>query len=144
MLRKVNSTNIGILLLIQVNLFVFCHKTNPNPSLWTFPVPDVAKTTAVYGMIQNPFGKEVSIVSLESNQYKTVELHTMEIDKEGIKRMRKIDFPVLLQPNELIHLERGGTHLMLLDKQNRNEKLIITIQYSNGKIEKQEVEKKSL
>ncbi|WP_244934797.1 copper chaperone PCu(A)C [Leptospira jelokensis] len=144
MLRKVNNTNIGILLLIQVNLFVFCHKSNPNPSLWTFPVPDEAKTIAVYGMIQNPFGNEVSILSLESNQYKTVEFHTMEIDKEGIKRMRRIDFPILLQPNERIQMERGGTHLMLLDKQNGNENLMITIQYSNGKLETQVVEKKSL
>ncbi|WP_167481802.1 copper chaperone PCu(A)C [Leptospira bouyouniensis] len=142
--RKVNTTNLGILLLIQVNLFSFCHKSNVSQTLWTIPVPDVAKTTAVYGEIQNPSDNEITIVALESNEYKKVEFHTMVLDNEGIMRMKKMEFPISLKPKEIIKLERGGSHLMLYDKQTTKEKLMITIQYSNGTMEKHVVEKKSL
>ena len=144
MLRKVNITNLGFLFLIQVNLFVFCHKSNSKTELWTHPVPDVAKSTAVYGEIQNQTESEISILSLKSNHYKTVEFHTMVEDKEGIMRMRKLEFPVSLKPKESIRLERNGTHLMLYDKQNMDGELEISIQYSNGTVKKQVVEKKSL
>lgn len=144
MLRKVNITNSGILFLIQVNLFVFCHKSNPNYALWTIPVPDVAKTTAVYGEIQNPEDKEISILSIISNQYKRVEFHSMTTDKEGIMRMRKLEFPILMKAKEIIHLDRNGIHLMLYEKQKGEENLYLEIQFSNGVTKKMLVETKSL
>lgn len=144
MLRKVNTTNLGILFLIQVNLFIFCHKTNGEHSFWTPIVPDVAKTTAVYGTIQNPTNSEISILSVSSNQYKTVEFHTMSMENEGIMRMRKLDYPIVMKPNQSIELTRNGTHLMLYEKENSSGDLLIQIHFSNGLIQKHIVEKKSL
>ncbi|TGM28881.1 copper chaperone PCu(A)C [Leptospira levettii] len=144
LLRKVNTTNLGILFLIQVNLFIFCHKTNEEHMFWTPIMPDVAKTTAVYGTIQNPTDSDVSILSVSSNQYKTVEFHTITTDKEGIMRMRKIDYPIVIKPKESIELSRNGTHLMLYEKENSSGELLIHIHFSNGLVQKHVVEKKSL
>ncbi|WP_244245593.1 copper chaperone PCu(A)C [Leptospira kemamanensis] len=107
-------------------------------------MPDLAKTTAVYGQIQNPREIDVSILSASSSLYKRVEFHTMSVDKEGIMRMRKWEYPIHLKPKETIDLERNGTHLMLYDKQNEKGDLWIEIHYSDGKTEKHIVEIKSL
>ncbi|XDD47397.1 copper chaperone PCu(A)C [Leptospira sp. WS39.C2] len=108
------------------------------------PVPDGAKTSAVYGEIQNPKEMENSILAVTSNQYKIVEFHTMTTDNEGIMRMRKREFPINLHPKETIKLERNGTHLMLYDREMKEGNLEIQIHFSDGFVMKQIVEKKSL
>lgn len=145
MLRKINITNAGILLLIQVNLFVFCHKPTEPIRLWMTPPPEVAKTAAVYGEIKNPYASDVEIRTIVSNRYKTIDFHETVIDDQsGIARMRKLDYPILLKANETIELERSGKHLMLYDKLDHPGKLELEIQFSNGESRTVIVEEREL
>ncbi|MCW7501492.1 copper chaperone PCu(A)C [Leptospira sp. 2 VSF19] len=133
MLRKINITNAGFLFLIQVNLFVFCHKPTEPIQLWMKPAPEIAKTAAVYGEIRNPFGKDVEIRNIVSNHYKTVEFHESSLDNETqIARMRKLEYPILLETNQTIQLMRSGKHLMLYEKGNVSGDLTLEFQFSNG------------
>lgn len=145
MLRKINITNAGFLFLIQVNLFVFCHKPTEPIRLWMTPPPEVAKTAAVYGEIRNPFEVDVEIRNIVSNQYKTVEFHETSLDSETqVARMRKKDYPILLKVNQSIQLMRSGNHLMLFDKGNISGNLKLEIQFSNGESRTVVVEKNQL
>lgn len=101
-------------------MVIFCTNVNSNFStLYTNPVPPVAKTNAIYGQWQNPQPNEIEIISITSNHYETVELHDSILDDYGIMRMRKINFPIKLGANRYLRLEKGGKHLMLLSKQNK-------------------------
>ncbi|MCW7470132.1 copper chaperone PCu(A)C [Leptospira kanakyensis] len=145
MLRKINITNAGILLLIQVNLFVFCHKPPGAIQLWTTPVPEVAKTAAVYGEIRNPFASSVEIQTIVSENYQSVEFHETTIDETSqIARMRKVEYPIPLQATETILLTRSGKHLMLYDKLKQSGDLKLEIHFSNGEKRTVVVEKKTL
>ncbi|WP_243401236.1 copper chaperone PCu(A)C [Leptospira harrisiae] len=145
MLRKLNITNAGILLLIQVNLFVFCHKPTETSKLWMTPPPEVAKTAAVYGEIWNPFPVDVEIRNIVSSTYKTIEFHETKVDNETqVAKMRKLEYPILLKANQSIQLERTGKHLMLYDKLNHSEKLELELEFSNGERRVIIVEERSL
>lgn len=145
MLRKINITNAGILLLIQVNLFVFCHKPKDPIRLWMTPPPEVAKTAAVYGEIRNPYSNDIEIRTIVSNGYKTVDFHETSLDNQsGVARMRKLNYPIILKANETIELVRSGKHLMLYDKINHSGNLELKIQFSNGESRTVIVEEKTL
>ncbi|TGM59356.1 copper chaperone PCu(A)C [Leptospira vanthielii] len=145
LLRKINITNAGILLLIQVNLFVFCHKPTEPIRLWMTPPPEVAKTAAVYGEIKNPYATDVEIRTIVSNGYKTVDFHETSLDDQsGVTRMRKLDYPILLKANETIELVRSGKHLMLYEKLDHSGKLELKIQFSNGESRTVLVEERAL
>ncbi|WP_232225812.1 copper chaperone PCu(A)C [Leptospira terpstrae] len=145
MLRKINITNAGFLLLIQVNLLVFCHKPTEPIRLWMTAPPEVAKTAAVYGEIRNPYKTDVEIQTIVSNGYKTVDFHETSLDESsGITRMRKLDYPILLKASETIELVRSGKHLMLYDKLHHSGKLDLKIQFSNGESQTVVVEEKEL
>ncbi len=145
LLRKINITNAGILLLIQVNLLVFCHKQSEVIQLWMTPPPEVAKTAAVYGEIRNPFTSFVEIQKIESQDYRLVEFNEPSIDETSqIARMRKVEYPIPLEVNESILLGRSGKHLMLYDRLNQSRDLKLEIHFSNGEKRTVVVEKKSL
>ncbi|WP_244241376.1 copper chaperone PCu(A)C [Leptospira perdikensis] len=145
MLRKINITNSGILLLIQANLFLFCHKPAEPIQFWMTHTPEVAKTAAVYGEIQNPYETDVEIRAVVSNGYQTVDFHETILDENtGIVRMRKLNYPIKLMVKETIHLERSGKHLMLYDKLNRSGNLKLEIEFSNGEKKIVVVEERSL
>nr|WP_246834394.1 copper chaperone PCu(A)C [Leptospira levettii] len=145
LLRKVNTTNLGILFLIQVNLFVFCHKPSDPIQLWMTRPPEVAKTAAVYGQITNSYGTDLTILSIFSNGYQSVEFHETSVDETSqIARMHKLEYPIAMKAGETILLERSGKHLMLYDKVNSSENLKLEIHFSNGEKRTVVVEEKSL
>ncbi|WP_232373774.1 copper chaperone PCu(A)C [Leptospira chreensis] len=145
MLRKINITNAGILLLIQANLFLFCHKPTEPVRLWMTPVPEVAKTAAVYGEIQNPYPVDVEINAVVSNGYQTVDFHETVLEEtSGIVRMRKMDYPIKLKRNDTILLTRSGKHLMLYDKLKYSGDLELNFEFSNGEKRTVIVEERSL
>ncbi|EMJ85738.1 PF04314 family protein [Leptospira meyeri serovar Semaranga str. Veldrot Semarang 173] len=145
LLRKLNITNAGFLLLIQVNLFVFCHKQAVPIQLWMTPPPEVAKTAAVYGEIRNPFAVDVEIRNILSNDYKTVEFHETSIDNEAqVAKMRKLEYPIQLKTNQTIQLMRSGKHLMLYEKIKHSEKIELELEFSNGERRVVIVEERSL
>ncbi|WP_244288333.1 copper chaperone PCu(A)C [Leptospira congkakensis] len=145
MLRKINITNAGFLLLIQVNLFVFCHKPTEAIQLWMTPSPDVAKTAAVYGEIRNPFANSVEIQTIVSDMYQSVEFHETTVDNTlQIARMRKIEYPIPMKASETILLTRSSKHLMLYGKIKQSDNLKLEIQFSNGEKRTVIVEERSL
>lgn len=118
------------LLLIQVNLGLFCKDVNPNlEGLYTFPVPPFAKSNAVYGEWKNPYPSDVSIQSIQSNRYQKLELHDSVTDDFGVVRMHRRDFPILVKKGAAFKLVKGGRHLMLYEKkQEATEKHILILE----------------
>ncbi len=105
------------LLLIQVNLGIFCKDVNPNlEGLYTFPVPTFAKANAVYGDWKNPYPNDVSIKDIQSNWYEKLELHDSVTDDFGVVRMHRREFPILIKKGSALQLRNGGRHLMLYEK----------------------------
>ncbi|MDF3820667.1 copper chaperone PCu(A)C [Leptospira sp. 96542] len=104
---------------------------NPD-GLWMMEAPDVAKTNAVYGKIQNPYPSDVQITKIESDWYGSIELHESMNDDYGIMRMRKQSLPLTFKMNETLKLTKGGKHLMLYDKKKNNGSIKIIFYLSNG------------
>ncbi len=73
--------------------------------------PPGLDVTAAYMTINNPTSADKYIVSLRSDDFDAVEMHTTDIEG-GIAKMRKLD-RLVIPANSSVSLTPGGIHLML-------------------------------
>lgn len=70
-----------------------------------------ARPAAIFGHVMNKSGAAKRLVAADSPAFERIELHTHEIDPNGMMRMLKVDgFDVPIKGG--LKLARGGHHLM--------------------------------
>jgi len=134
--RKINITNLAILILFQLILSFSCKSENgdliKNQTMFTVRLaPDNAKTSVAYGSF---LPHQSALSKIECEGYDQVEWHQTVIDEKGIMRMRKKNLPISLVKNKEIHFVPNGDHLMLIGKNRKlkeGDLLQILFIYSN-------------
>ena len=100
---------------------------------WIKNLPPTVPVRAGYMSIYNPDSMKVSIISVSSTWFASVEVHHT-IEEDGIMRMEHI--PLLtIGANVKLDLEPGGIHLMMmqpLEPTIIGEKIEITIKFDDG------------
>lgn len=80
---------------------------------WARATAPVQKVGAGYLTVRNGGTEADRLVGARAAIVPTIELHTHEIDAQGIARMREVD-GVDLPPGATVKLAPGGLHLMLI------------------------------
>ena len=63
--------------------------------------------------IHNPQSEAVSIVSLRSNAFTSIEIH-QTIEQDGMMRMEQVT-SLKIESSSSVHLAPGGLHLMMMN-----------------------------
>ena len=107
---------------------------------WIKNLPPSVPVRAGYMTIHNPQSKAVSIVSLSSDAFGSIEIH-QTIAQDGMMRMEQV--PTLtIEPDSTVHLAPGGLHLMMMNpgKPTRiGDKIEILILFDDGSEQKLEM-----
>ncbi len=80
---------------------------------WIKNLPPVVPMRAGYMSLTNISTSNVKIVSVESEKFSSIEIHT-SVEKNGMINMQKID-ALSIGAGETIRLKPGGIHLMMVD-----------------------------
>ena len=92
--------------------------------------------SAAYMTLTNGGGASDTLVSASTDAAAVVELHTSEMDAEGVMRMRPLTDGLEVPADGSVTLEPGGNHIMLMDLQrdlNPGETVTLTLTFSSGK-----------
>jgi len=79
---------------------------------WIKNLPASVPVRAGYMTIHNPQSEAVSIVSLRSNAFTSIEIH-QTIEQDGMMRMEQVT-SLKIESNSSVHLAPGGLHLMMM------------------------------
>lgn len=80
---------------------------------WIKNLPPSVPVRAGYMTLHNPQSKTVSIVSLSSDAFGSIEIH-QTIAQDGMMRMERV--PTLtIEPRSTVQLAPGGLHLMMMN-----------------------------
>ena len=80
---------------------------------WIKNLPPSVPVRAGYMTLHNPQSKTVSIVSLSSDAFGSIEIH-QTIAQDGMMRMEQV--PALkIEPDSTVQLAPGGLHLMMMN-----------------------------
>lgn len=93
----------------------------------TRPLPG-AMVSAGYMTLINDSDEVVSITSVASPQFGSVEMHETIIE-DGIARMRPIE-ALVIAPGSTVKFERGGKHLMLMQPSESSD--TVTLNFYSG------------
>jgi hypothetical protein len=100
---------------------------------WIKNLPATVPVRAGYMSLYNPDSREISILSLSSEKFASVQIH-QTIEEDGIMRMEHV--PVLvIAPGVRLNLEPGGFHLMMMQPQEPTEpgdRIEIRIEFDDG------------
>ena len=80
---------------------------------WIKNLPASVPVRAGYMTIHNPQSKAVSIVSLRSNAFASIEIH-QTIEQDGMMRMEQVR-SLNIESNSSVQLAPGGLHLMMMN-----------------------------
>ena len=80
---------------------------------WIKNLPASVPVRAGYMTIHNPQSKAVSIVSLRSDAFASIEIH-QTIEQDGMMRMEQVP-SLKIEPNSSVQLAPGGLHLMMMN-----------------------------
>jgi len=80
---------------------------------WIKNLPPSVPVRAGYMTIHNPQSKAVSIVSLRSDAFASIEIH-QTIEQDGMMRMEQVP-SLKIEPNSSVQLAPGGLHLMMMN-----------------------------
>ncbi len=81
---------------------------------WTrAPVP-AGRNAAVYLVMANDTDGTERLVGVESPAARAAELHTVDIDADGVARMRPLADGITVEPGGQQELKPGGFHIMLI------------------------------
>ncbi len=80
---------------------------------WIKNLPPSVPVRAGYMTIHNPQTKTVSIVSLRSDAFASVEIH-QTIEQDGMMRMEQVP-SLKIEANSSVQLAPGGLHLMMMN-----------------------------
>jgi hypothetical protein len=123
------------LILFAASLFTFnlwAAQVDINNATVRAPLP--GKTlSAGYFSLHNKGTAQVALVSVSSNNFGAVELHTHQM-VDGMMQMSEID-QIVVEPGQQIHLQPGGLHLMLfrpVQKISVGQQIQLRLQWSDG------------
>jgi copper(I)-binding protein len=80
---------------------------------WIKNLPPSVPVRAGYMTIHNPQSKAVSIVSLRSDAFASIEIH-QTIEQDGMMSMEQVP-SLKIEPNSNVQLAPGGLHLMMMN-----------------------------
>lgn len=80
---------------------------------WIKNLPASVPVRAGYMTIHNPQSKAVSIVSLRSDAFASIEIH-QTIEQDGMMRMEQVP-SLKIESNSSVQLAPGGLHLMMMN-----------------------------
>ena len=80
---------------------------------WIKNLPSSVPVRAGYMTIHNPQSKAVSIVSLRSDAFSSIEIH-QTIEQDGMMNMEQVP-SLKIEPNSSVQLAPGGLHLMMMN-----------------------------
>jgi copper(I)-binding protein len=80
---------------------------------WIKNLPPSVPVRAGYMTVYNPQSKPVSIVSLHSDEFASIEIH-QTIEQDGMMRMEQVP-SLKIEPNSSVQLAPGGLHLMMMN-----------------------------
>jgi len=92
--------------------------------------------SAAYMTIENQGNAADRLVSASTDAAGVVEIHTSEMDDQGVMRMRPVPDGLEIPANSSLTLEPGGYHLMLMDLQrdlNAGDTITLTLNFESGK-----------
>ena len=84
---------------------------------WVREVPPGSSVSAAYMTINNK-GEEDKLVGISSDISENVELHTSEVDENGVATMDMIKI-LVIPSGKTIELNPGGMHIMLIGLKDR-------------------------
>ena len=127
-----------LLLLLAFPGFALAELEISNPRVKNLP-PSVP-VRAGYMTLHNPESKAVSIVSLNSDAFGSIEIH-QTIAQDGMMRMERV--PTLtIEPDSTVQLAPGGLHLMMMnpvEPAGIGDKIEILILFDDGSEQKLEM-----
>ena len=127
-----------LLLLLAFPGFALAELEISNPRVKNLP-PSVP-VRAGYMTLHNPESKAVSIVSLNSDAFGSIEIH-QTIAQDGMMRMERV--PTLtIEPDSTVQLAPGGLHLMMMnpvEPTRIGDRLEILILFDDGSEQKLEM-----
>lgn len=91
--------------------------------------------SGAFGIIENPSGDEVTIVSATTSAATMVELHETVEDETGQFVMREKEGGFVIHAGDALHLEPGGSHLMLMGLTGplvAGDEITLTLTFSDG------------
>jgi hypothetical protein len=89
--------------------------------------------SAGYFSLHNKGPAPVALVSVNSNNFGAIELHTHKM-VGGMMQMTEID-QIVVEPGQQVHLQPGGLHLMLfrpVQKISLGQQVQLRLQWSDG------------
>ena len=101
---------------------------------WIKNLPTVVPVRAGYMKISNKQSRTITILSLESNAFESIEIH-QSIDQDGVTRMQSIA-SLSIRPGGSLELAPGGFHLMMMNPMEQlipGKKVAVTLHYQDQK-----------
>ncbi|TXH92966.1 MAG: copper chaperone PCu(A)C [Rheinheimera sp.] len=89
--------------------------------------------SAGYFSLHNKGPAQIALVSVSSNNFGAVELHTHQMI-DGMMQMTAVD-RIVVEPGQQVHLQPGGLHLMLfrpVQKISLGQQVQLRLQWSDG------------
>ncbi len=89
--------------------------------------------SAGYFSLHNKGAAPVALVSVSSDNFGAVELHTHQM-VDGMMQMTEVD-QIVVEPGQQVHLQPGGLHLMLfrpVQKISQGQQVQLRLQWSDG------------
>ncbi|MEB3285252.1 MAG: copper chaperone PCu(A)C [Candidatus Sericytochromatia bacterium] len=124
--------------------FVVCDKPKPASApmapavsveaAWVREAPPQAEAMAGYMTLRNGGKEALKLLSAQSPQFKTVELHEV-VTIDGMARMQEVK-ELLLPAGGTLVFEPGSTHIMLIGPKKSmaaGDKVSLTLRFSNGR-----------
>lgn len=100
---------------------------------WVRSAPPNVSVMAGYLQLSNHSHETITLNSLSSKQFHSVEIHRT-VHHEGMAHMKRVE-PLTLEGNQEILFEPGGYHLMLMDPHkplNKGDSVHLKLIFSNG------------
>jgi copper(I)-binding protein len=92
--------------------------------------------SAAYMTLTNRGGAADRLVSVSTDAAGVAEIHTSEMDNEGVMRMRPLTDGLEIPANGSVMMEPGGYHVMLMNLQhdlNAGDSVTLTLTFASGK-----------
>ncbi len=103
---------------------------------WAPPTAPNAEVGALYLAIDNRSDADVSISEVSSDRCARTEIHTTDMDENGVMRMRPASPELLtLAPGESLEMGPGGIHVMCMGLEQpfaRGERIPVTVLIATG------------
>jgi len=108
---RTTTLRLPLLLLLAFPGFALAELEIRNP--WIKNLPPSVPVRAGYMTIHNPGSKTVSIVSLSSEAFASIEIHET-VMQDGMMRMEPVP-SLTIEPDSTVQLAPGGLHLMMMN-----------------------------